>query len=60
MVIDPGEFFRRFLQNYQSDSFAAWYIAKGGLSDHEDMETLVTAAWREMSDSKTAGMDEVS
>ena len=44
MAIDPGEFFGRFLQNYRSDSFAAWYIAKGGLSDHEAMETLATAA----------------
>ena len=44
MAIDPGEFFGRFLQNYWSYSFAAWYIAKGGLSDHEAMETLATAA----------------
>ena len=44
MAIDPGEIFWRFLQNYRSHSFATWHIAKGGLSNHEAMKTLATAA----------------
>ena len=40
-----GEFFGRFLQNYRSYSFAAWY------SDHEAMETLATAATSDSQDS---------
>ena len=46
MAIDPGG---RFLQNHRRDSFAAWYIAKGGLSDHKAMETLARAAIDEVS-----------
>ena len=60
MAIDPGENLARFLQNYQSYQFAAWYIANRGLSDHEAEETLAMATWKGTSDSKTAAIDEVS
>ena len=51
MTIDLGEKIVRYLQNYQSYRFAAWYTANRGISDQEAMETLllewerVTSIW---------------
>ena len=43
----PEWTFARFLQNYQNYSSTTWCIANGGLSDHEAMETLAMAAWKD-------------
>ena len=56
MAMDPIEC-KLILENYW---FGAWCVACGGLSYHEAMETLTTAARKGTSDSNTAAIDKVS